>query len=146
MCEKLNLNFQVLNKEDQIQEDKELIIVNSFGILNNFYKFSKSVFIGKSLIKKLKNDSGQNPIDAAKFGCKIYHGPYVYNFEEIYKILEKHKISKKIENIDDLANYITDDFNMQTFQQGNTKLIEELGNQTLINTIKNINNHILNEI
>ncbi len=146
LCEKLNLNFQVLNKEDQIQEDKELIIVNSFGILNNFYKFSKSVFIGKSLIKKLKNDSGQNPIDAAKFGCKIYHGPYVYNFEEIYKILEKHKISKKIENIDDLANYITDDFNMQTFQQGNTKLIEELGNQTLINTIKNINNHILNEI
>ena len=35
---------------------------------------------------------------------------------------------------------------MQTFQQGNTKLIEELGNQTLTNTIKNINNHILNEI
>ena len=101
----------MLNKEDQIQEDKELIIVNSFGILNNFYKFSKSVFIGKSLIKKLKNDSGQNPIDAAKFGCK-YHGPYVYNFEEIYKIFEKHKISKKIENIDDLANYITDDFNI----------------------------------
>ena len=52
-----------------------------------------------------------NPIDAAKFGCKIYHGPYVYNFEEIYEILEKHKISKKIENIDDLAKY-TDDFNI----------------------------------
>ena len=31
----------------------------------------------------------QNPIDAAKLGCKIYHGPYVYNFKEIYEILEK---------------------------------------------------------
>ena len=62
------------------------------------------------------------------------------------KLLYKEVNSKKIENIDDLANYITDDFNMQTFQQGNTKLIEELGNQTLTNTIKNINNHILNEI
>ena len=41
------------------------------------------------MIKKLKNDGGQNPIEAAKLGCKIYHGPYVYNFEEIYKILEK---------------------------------------------------------
>ena len=78
-------------------------------------------------------------------GCKIYHGPYVYNFEEIYKILEKHKISKKIENIDDLANYITDGLICRLFNKG-YKINLELGNQTLTNTIKNINNHILNEI
>ena len=47
------------------------------------------------MIKKLKNDGGQNPIEAAKLKCKIYHGPYVYNFEEIYEILEKNNISKK---------------------------------------------------
>ena len=35
--------------------------------------------------------------------CKIYHGPYVYNFEEIYKILEKNNISKKIENYNELS-------------------------------------------
>ena len=146
LCEKLNLNFQVLDKKDQILTDKELIIVNSFGVLNNFYEFAKSVFIGKSLIKKLKNDGGQNPIDAAKFDCKIYHGPYVYNFEEIYEILEKNQISKKVENVNDLASYIINDFNSQTNLQENTKIIEELGEQTLTNTIKNINSHILNEI
>ena len=53
------------------------------------------------LLKKLKNDGGQNPIDAAKLGCKIYHGPYVYNFEEIYKILKKNNISKKIKNYEE---------------------------------------------
>ena len=57
--------------------------------LNNYFKYAKSVFIGKSIIKKLKNDGGQNPIDAAKLNCKIYHGPYVYNFKEIYKIFKK---------------------------------------------------------
>ena len=53
-------------------------------------------FIGKSLIKRLKNVSGQNPIEAAKFGCKIYHGPYVYNFEEIYDQLNIMEFPKKL--------------------------------------------------
>ena len=48
------------------------------------------------MVEKLKNDGGQNPIEAAKLSCKIYHGPYVSNFEEIYKILEESNISKKI--------------------------------------------------
>ena len=53
------------------------------------YKYSKSVFIGKSLIKKLENVGGQNPIDAAKLGYEVYHGPYVYNFKEIYDFTKK---------------------------------------------------------
>ena len=65
-----------------------------------FYKIilnmQKVFLLENLLIKKLKNDGGQNPIDAANLNCKIYHGPYVYNFEEIYKILKKNKISKKI--------------------------------------------------
>ena len=47
----------------------------------------KSVFVGKSLLNKFKNSGGQNPIEAAALGCKIYHGPYVYNFQEIYNLL-----------------------------------------------------------
>ena len=34
---------------------------------------------------------GQNPIDAAKLRCKIYHGPYVYNFK-LYMIFYAKKI------------------------------------------------------
>ena len=29
------------------------------------------------MIEKLKDQGGQNPIEAAKLNCKIYHGPYV---------------------------------------------------------------------
>ena len=56
------------------------------------------------MIKKLKNDGGQNPIEAAKLNCKIYHGPYVYNFKEIYEILKKNNISKKINDYEELSN------------------------------------------
>ena len=105
------------------------------------------MFIGKSLIKKLENDGGQNPIDAAKLGCKIYHGPYVYNFKEIYNILNKEKISKKVKNIKDLnSNLIKDLKNVKKKQNQITKGFNNLGKKTLIATMKDINNFISNEI
>ena len=88
ICLDFKLKFQILEKNQLISKNKEIILVNFFGGLSNFYKYTTSVFIGKSTIKKLKDDSGQNPLDAARFGCKIYHGPYVYNFREIYNFLE----------------------------------------------------------
>ncbi len=39
---------------------------------------------------------GQNPLEAARFGCKILHGPHVWNFDEIYTLLKKNKVSRKI--------------------------------------------------
>ena len=80
-------------------------------MLQNYYKYAKSVFIGKSIIKNLAKDSGQNPVDAAKLNCKIYHGPYVSNFEEIYKILSSNKISKEIYDFTELSNFLNNDLN-----------------------------------
>ena len=94
----MNLKSQILNENEKIEKDNEIIIVNSYGSVSNFLNICKSVFIGKSLIKKLSSVGGQNPIEAAKFGCKIYHGHHIYNFEEIYNILNEYGISKKIEN------------------------------------------------
>ena len=78
----------------------------------NFLSFQK-VFIGKSILKKFKSVGGQNPIDAAKLGCKIYHGPYVYNFNEVYQIFEKLNISKEINSPIDLAKYLEQDLSSQ---------------------------------
>ena len=49
-------------------------------------------------------------MEAAKLNCKIYHGPYVYNFKEIYKILEDLNISKEINNFEELSKNLIDDF------------------------------------
>ena len=61
----MGIKTQILNNEDEILNDVEIIILNSYGMLQNYYKYAKSVFIGKSIIESRK-DSGQNPIDAAK--------------------------------------------------------------------------------
>ena len=147
LCENFNLSAQILNKGEIIKDNKEIIIINSFGDLQNFFKYAKSVFIGKSTIKKLENDSGQNPIEAAKLRCKIYHGPYVYNFKEIYDILEKNKISKKVDSFEDLsANLIID---LQSHHKAETEKsnpINSLGQKTLTDTMKSINNFLFDNV
>ncbi len=146
ICKKRNLSTQILNENETILENKEVVLINSFGVLPKFLKFSKSVFIGKSTIKKLEKEGGQSPIDAAKLGCRIYHGQYVYNFEEIYDLLKKHKISFTINSADELAQNIEKD--LISFTKDNNKftnLMYKLEQDTLENTMNKINSFLFNE-
>ena len=123
------------------------VIINSFGFLNNFFKYAKSVFIGKSTVKKLKNVSGQNPIDAAKLGCKIYHGPYVYNFREIYENFKQNNISIEINNANDLSMYLLEDLEDGAAKNNTiSNFIDDLCNKTFSGTMNKINNFISDEV
>ncbi len=145
-AEKMGLSTQILNKNDVVLKNKQIIVINYFGALNEFFKYAKSVFIGKSMIKRLEKVGGQNPIEAAKLDCKIYHGPYVYNFEEIYKILNKNNISLVVNNHNELAkNLILDLKNNYKQQNKNSDLIKAYGQKTLNDTMLLLNNFILND-
>ena len=109
-CKRYNINAQILNKNDLIDTRAEIILVNTFGELNKYYNFCNSVFIGKSLMKKKILVGGQNPIEAALKGCKVYHGPYVYNFQEVYNYLNSINISEKVTSAADLSNKLIFDF------------------------------------
>ena len=95
----------------------------------------------------MENDSGKNPIDAAKLGCKIYHGLYVSNFREIYDILKKMNISKQISSYKDLSDNLITDFK-NSYKEDNKiyNSINDLGQKTLTDTMQNINNFLSNEI
>ncbi len=146
LCEKLNLEVQILNNNQLISKGKEIIIINTFGVLQDYFEITQSVFIGKSILKKFKNDGGQNPLDAAKLGCKIYHGPYVYNFHDIYKFLKENNVTKEIKNTNELSENIVKNFE-NPVQKDNRiySLINKLGNKTFEETMKNINKFLSNE-
>ncbi|MDC1212288.1 hypothetical protein N8016_00660 [Pelagibacteraceae bacterium] len=147
LAETFKLNVQLLNEDEAILDNKEVIIINSFGVLQNYFKYAKSVFIGKSTIKTLKNDGGQNPIDAAILSCKIYHGPYIYNFKDIYKILEENAISQKIETHDELSINLIKDLEFPHKEKNKiSNLIKNLGKKTLADTMEDINNFLFNDI
>ena len=133
-----------MNKDETISKEVEVVIINYFGALQNYFKHSKSVFIGKSILKKFKNNGGQNPIEAAKLNCKIYHGPYVYNFDDIYAIFAKNNISQKVEDHQELAENLTQDIiksNEKNLEISDS--IKNLEQTTLNDTMTLVNNFIL---
>ena len=146
LSQNFNLSFQILNENESILENKEIIIINHFGVLNNYFKYAKSVFMGKSMIKKLKYEGGQNPLEAAKLQCKVYHGPYVNNFDEIYKILETNNLSKKIYNFQELSQYLAFDLKNPYQKSEISNKLKDLGHTTFLDTMKLINNFVENDI
>ena len=146
LSEKKNFKVQILNRDDKISEDKEILIVNSFGFLQSYFKYAKSVFIGKSIVPRLKRDSGQSPIDAAKLNCKIYHGPYVSNFKELYEIFKINKISHKIDNYLELSKKLILDLKEnQKKERFDVNYIRKMEIDILINTMNVVNNFLQDE-
>tara|TARA_B100000029_G_scaffold112344_1_gene104473 strand:- start:1648 stop:2916 length:1269 start_codon:yes stop_codon:yes gene_type:complete len=111
---KMGFKVQIKSENEIINESAEVVLVNYYGSIKKYLKNINQIFIGKSLLSKLKNVGGQNPIDAAKIGCRIYHGPYVYNFQEIYDYLDNEKISEKINKVEVLAEKLTKNFESES--------------------------------
>jgi len=106
----LNLNVVLYSELDQLNINTDILLIDSYGEALKFYNISKCVFLGKSLIKSLVMDSGQNPIEPARLGCKIFHGPNVSNFVEIYEYLKTLGITKEINNSNELGLSLVEEF------------------------------------
>ena len=115
----------------------DIYIVDTFGETNKFHKIGSSVFLGGSIIKR----GGQNPLEAARYGARILHGPNTDNFKDIYKLLKSFKISKKINTPKELASLISFKKNKNTGVK-----IKKIGKIILKKTIKEIDNLINNEV
>jgi 3-deoxy-D-manno-octulosonic-acid transferase len=63
----------------------DIYVMDTMGELGLVYRLAPVVFVGGSLVKH----GGQNPIEPAKLGAAILHGPYVWNFAEIYGALDR---------------------------------------------------------
>src|SRR5262249_24503423 len=46
---------------------------------------------------------GQNPIEAAKLGTAILHGPHVWNFADIYSALDAARGAEEVDDAEKLA-------------------------------------------
>ena len=134
----LKLKIHLHNSKNKINKDTDIYLVNSFGKTKPFFKICKTVFLGGSLIKH----GGQNPIEAARFGCKILHGPNIWNFEEIYKLLKKYKVSNKIINSNQLSLKVDKMLNNKNRYKNLEIKIKNLGNKILNSTLKEINFYI----
>ncbi len=135
---KLNLKVHLHNSQKIINKGTDIYLVNSYGETKSFYNNCKNIFLGGSLV----NHGGQNPLEAARFGCNILHGPNVSNFAEIYQFLKSKKISMKIINQKQFVTMIDKFFK----KKSNSKLIQKklnfIGKKILDSTYSEINTFI----
>jgi 3-deoxy-D-manno-octulosonic-acid transferase len=105
----------------------DIYIADTIGELGLIYRMAPIVFVGGSLVRH----GGQNPIEAAKLGAAILHGPHVWNFAEIYEALDAAHGAERVMDASKLAvrigAWLTDPGLRGTVAEAAHKTVEVLG-------------------
>ena len=130
----LNLKVHLDEPPKKINANTDIYLVNSYGKTKSFYKECKNVFLGGSMIRH----GGQNPLEAVRYGCKIFHGPNIFNFQEIYEFLKNKSLSRKVVNNQNLANLLLLNFKKKTQHKKIIGSLNLIGKNILDKTYKEI--------
>ena len=139
----LNLKIHLDEPTSSIDKKTDIYLVNSYGKTKSFYNNCKNVFLGGSII----NHGGQNPLEAARFGCNVLHGKNISNFKEIYEFLNKNKISYLVKTKLQFEKKL--DFLLSKKNNSSKKIkyrINNIGKKILKDTQKEINFFLKNAI
>lgn len=83
-----------------IPKEARILVVDTIGEMPLFYEQAKTCFVGGSLVDK----GGHTPYEPLYFGCRVLHGPFVRNFNEVYPLLEDSHCTKQITNAQELSD------------------------------------------
>ncbi len=137
----LKLNLVLHSSHPRKLKGIDIYLVDTYGETKKFYRASNIVFMGKSLTGK----GGQNPLEPTRNGATVLHGPNIENFSDIYKLLDKLKITHKVNGVNSLSNSV----NKLIIKPNNKKSylkIKEIGKKILSQTKDEINSLLNNEI
>lgn len=78
--------FHTARRSRGLQPDRstDVYIADTMGELGLFYRLVPLAFMGGTLVPH----GGQNPIEPAKLGAAVLHGPHVHNFVEVFSALD----------------------------------------------------------
>ena len=134
----MGLKVQVHSKKNKINKDTDIYLVDTYGETKSFFKICNTVFLGGSIV----NHGGQNPLEPARFGCKILHGPNIQNFTEIYKLLNEENLSFKFYNSGQLIKSINKTLNGSANSLEKVNKLKKRGFNILNRTLTEINSFL----
>ena len=131
----MGLKVFLHSNKKKISLNSDVYLVDAYDQTKLFFNKCKNVFLGGSLI----NHGGQNPLEAARYGCNIIHGPNIQNFDEIYQFLKEKNVSHKVKNMNEFYNVLSKLLRSRNrFNKIKTN-INILGENILDKTLKKIN-------
>jgi len=135
-----NLTYQKISENTHVGNLNGIVIVDQFGMAEDIFNQVELVFMGGSII----DHGGQNPIEPLKYGCKVFTGKNIHNFNEIYNELINKKIAKIINNEDELVNELIKKFDEEKKYTTNKQNLEfkKLSNEVFSKTISFLDKYI----
>ena len=132
-----NLNVITHSSGKKLEKNTDIYLVDTYGEASRFYNLSKVTFMGGSMIKH----GGQNPLEPARLGNYIISGPNIENFKEIYKFLEKNRMSIRTSNTTKIKKIISMRLNKK-LSNSNKKKIFRIGDKILNKNFSYISKYI----
>jgi len=136
--QKQNIACQKISTKNKIDNFSGIVVVDKFGIADDIFNKVKIVFMGGSFI----SHGGQNPIEPAKFGCKILSGKNIFNFTEIYEGLVNKKIAKIVNDQSELQEQLLIYLNNKTISDKGSSDYKEFSEKIYKRTIEFLDNYI----
>jgi len=88
---------------DDVTAKTQVYVADTLGELGVFYSLSDIAFVGGSF----PPIGGHNPLEPARLGCAILHGPEVFNFADTYAEMRSNGSAALVRNERDLAAALT---------------------------------------
>ena len=134
--ENIDLKIITRSSKQKISKSTDIYIADTYGETSKFYGLSNITFLGGSLVPH----GGQNPLEPARMGSYILHGPNIQNFKEIYIMLSKLNVSSKVNNINDMKKNIIRKIKYKQPRKVKQKLIF-IGSEILKKNLNEINKY-----
>jgi 3-deoxy-D-manno-octulosonic-acid transferase len=97
---KIDLNYILYSRLEDNKKDKDVLIVDRMGVLNDLYSISDIAFVGGTLA----DIGGQNILEPVWNGIPVLFGPFLYNVRDSSDYIIQSDFGEMVENIDDLCN------------------------------------------
>ncbi len=101
-CRQHALKYELRSRERSINDEIDVLIVDTFGELLKFYGLGRCAFVGGSMVRF----GGHNLFEPATYGIPVCWGPYVFNFLDMAETLKATGTGKEISGFEELVNFV----------------------------------------
>jgi 3-deoxy-D-manno-octulosonic-acid transferase len=96
------LEVAMRSRDDPIGAGTDVYLGDTLGELGLFYRVADVAFVGGSLVPH----GGQNPLEPARLGCAVVHGPHTFNFRAVADAFAAVGATTVVHDADDLASAV----------------------------------------
>ncbi|UCD16507.1 MAG: hypothetical protein JSV44_08555, partial [Candidatus Zixiibacteriota bacterium] len=99
ISERYGFRYTLYSRLGRCSDDKDVLIVDRMGVLNDLYSVSDIAFVGGTLV----DIGGQNILEPVWAGIPVLYGPSIYNVRDSSNYILEGGHGDMVQNLDELC-------------------------------------------